>query len=63
MDDMKPEKYGNYYITFKKQSGLFGRGVQGTAWKDNKPKASAGGMSKEEAFEKIKAIIRLNDRS
>jgi len=59
-EDLRPETYMGFWITFKKQ--IFGNGVQATAWKNKKPAASAGGMSKAEAFEKIKGIIRLNNK-
>lgn len=53
---MKPETYNGNYILFKK--AWFGMSVQATAWKDKKVVASAGGRNKEEAFEKIKQLLR-----
>lgn len=55
-DNLRPESYKNCWITFKK--AWFGRGVQATAYRAGKVVASAGGLSKEEAFNKIKMMVR-----
>jgi len=55
-EDLRPETYMGFWITFKKN--FFGSGVSATAWKNKKVVASAGGMSKAEAFNKIKLMLR-----